>query len=154
MYFLSLFSKRQRLNRWNIKTHVNLITAHSMYCWGYGLYNRRIVVRLPTGARDVSLLQRFRTDGPTQSLNRCVLRDISPGRGGGWGGGGERGVKLITHLDPMPRLRIKWATLPLPHMYSRRARWRSLRKKWNVRLAFGWSHESYTTQKISSKIRG
>lgn len=47
-------------------------------------------------------------------------------------GGGGRGIKLITHLDPMPRMRISGATFPLPRMYSRRTRWQRLRKKCNV----------------------
>ena len=73
----------------------------------------------------VSLLHRFQTGGPTYLV--CTMRYFSRK-----GGGGRRRVKLITHLDPIPRMRISGATLPLPHMYSRRARWQRLRKKWNI----------------------
>lgn len=77
-----------------------------------GLWAGISAVRIPGGARDISLFKKSRPTlvHPQTSIQRAQSFFS-------WGG---RGVKMTTHLHPQPRLRTSGAIPLLPYTSSRR----------------------------------
>jgi hypothetical protein len=73
--------------------------ACSLVTLGYGLDDRGIVVRLPAEAKDFYLLHSVQIDSGAQPASYPMSTESSLPVGG-------RGVKVTTHLQPVPRIRM------------------------------------------------
>jgi hypothetical protein len=69
---------------------------------GYGLDNRMIGVRLPEEAGNFSLRHHYQTGSGAHPASYPM------------GTGGERGVKLTTHLHLVPRSKNEWSYTSSP----------------------------------------
>jgi hypothetical protein len=96
------------------------VSRDTLVCTDYWLGVRWIVVRVPAGARDYSLLQSVQTGnpplGPTQPFIQCLLRALSPG---------IKRLERETDHSPhtVPKSRRSATTSALLHIPSWRAKW-------------------------------